>query len=172
MRLRIPVYLIIVLMLYGCVHQGKSGKNEQFQSDTIVKAIEKSSPFAPIVEKGIEELIQYSEKEVWGPDSTIVYGLVFYKEENKEFLGMSTFPFYMKDRIIGYTYYNGHMIVYDGDTIIGGKYVDLDKLEIFNGTLPGCIDYHDKPRGIYEIYGILYQIISPDSLLMVHKGMI
>lgn len=172
MKLKTLVYFAVALISYSCVNHRKSGNNEQIQSDTITMITDKPSPFSPMIEEAIGELIKYTENRERTSESKLVYGLMFYKENNNEFIGTFTEPFYVKNQIIGYTYFKDQIITYNGDTIIGSKYIDINKLELFNDTLPGFLDYDDMPPAIYEPFGILFQIISPDSLLMIHKGML
>lgn len=172
MKTRLFCYVVIVLLLYSCANRGGTtiDKQASVSTDSVESIVDEASPFTPIVEKAIEELIDYIEnEEIWEVD--LVYSIVFFKERNNVFIGTGADPFYLKDDIIGYTYFNDRMVVYYGDTIIGNSYIDVEKLKLYNDTLPGFLDYDDMPEAIYEPFGILYQIISSDSLLMIRKGM-
>jgi len=158
-------------MLYGCGNHGNSRKNEQVRYDTITKTIPKHSAFVPAIEKGISEVVQYIESKRNRSKEKLAYSLTFFRIKKNEFMGVFAMPFYVKNEMVGYTYYNERMVVYYGDTIVGNKYVDMSRLELFRDTVPGLINYDSGIVGIYDPYGISYQIITPDSLLMVHKGM-
>ena len=64
------------------------------------------------------------------------------------------------------------LCVYYGEENIGNKYVNKNMLLDYRDTLPGFLDYDKFPIGHYDSYGIEFQIVSSDSLLIVRKGML
>ena len=52
------------------------------------------------------------------------------------------------------------------------QYINASKLISYHDTLPGFRAYDEVPIGIYEPFGTLFQIINPDSLILIQKGML
>ncbi len=139
--------------------------------DTIVNTA--TSPFIGEIGRSVDKFIQYVEGMDLGiPLTKEAFTLYFYNKDGKTYVTMFVVPYYLKEKIKGYTYVNDYIFVYYGEENIGNKYVNKNMLLDYRDTLPGFLDYDKFPIGHYDSYGIEFQIVSSDSLLIVRKGML
>ena len=139
--------------------------------DTIANTA--TSPFIGEIGRGVDKFIQYVEGMDLGiPLTKEAFTLYFYNKDGKTYVTMFVVPYYLKEKIKGYTYVNDYIFVYYGEENIGNKYVNKNMLLDYRDTLPGFLDYDKFPIGHYDSYGIEFQIVSSDSLLIVRKGML
>ena len=161
--------LLVMILLFGCANKDKQSTLQSLplSSDTA------TSPFTGEVRRGVDEFIQYVERlDLGTPLTKKVFTLYFYNKDGKTYVTMFVLPYYMKEKIKGYMYVNDYTFVYYGEESVGDKYVKKNMLLEYQDTLPGFLDYDKFPIGHYEPYGIEFQIVNPDSLLVVRKGML
>lgn len=161
--------LLVMIFLFGCANKDKQSTLQSLplSSDTA------TSPFTGEVRRGVDEFIQYVESlDLGTPLTKKVFTLYFYNKDGKTYVTMFVVPYYMKEKIKGYMYVNDYTFVYYGEESIGDKYVKKNMLLEYQDTLPGFLDYDKFPIGHYEPYGIEFQIVNSDSLLVVRKGML
>ncbi len=163
------------MMLILCSCNNKDSQHRQqgmlLNKDTVTNM--STSPFVEVIERGVEEFIRYvAELELGTPLKEKVFALYFYNKDGDTYVMMFAAPYYMKEMIKGYTYIDGCTFVYYGEESVGDKYIDKNKLLPYHDTLPGFSDYDELPVGHYDSYGIEFQIVNSDSLLIVRKGML
>lgn len=172
MNNKLLLLTITILALCSCINNN-SHHQKQSTINTDTTANISTSPFVEGIDRRVGEFIQYiKELELGIPLTKEVFTLYFYNKDGNTYVTMFVLPYYMKEKIEAYTYVNDYTFAYYGEENIGDKYINKNMLLPYQDTLPGFLDYDKFPLGHYEPYGIEFQIINSDSLLMVRKGML
>ena len=131
-------------------------------------------------------------KGIWTPDTTVKgwclnrltmepytyyknkneFFYVFFEEENdKMFVFVGTDFFYRKNKIKGYAFVNGRLIVYNGnDSDRKQNLVDTTKLIQFVDTIPGFWSDDTDIHMDYEVLRREFVIHGKDSLTLTNLG--
>lgn len=175
-RLIILINILTVLIL-GCT---KSQRIQQVDlehdllshTDTIEQN-SYDSIFSKPIKLAINEYTNYIDSlNLRTPIEKRISILYFYSKSGKDYLLMSAEPYYTKKLIKGYIYIEKHMFVYYDKESIGDKYFNTSKLISYRDTLPGFRAYEDVPGSFCDAFGTIFQIINPDSLILIKKGML
>ena len=82
---------------------------------------------------------------------------------------ISTDFYYDADRIDGYTFFDGYLIVfYNAHSICSKDMLNINALTIFKDSIAGYKDYSQLNMD-YEIITKTYKIINKDSLIPIHR---
>lgn len=178
--MNIKIILIIafaIWIIFGCtnnqtVQKLNSSHTPSHQTETI-DLYDDDSIFNEPMRKAINEFIDYIKSLNFktAPEER-VYTFCFYSEKGKDYLMLSSEQYYIKELVKGYTYIGNFIFVYYGEEDTSKKYILTNKLTSYQDTLPGFHSYDDAPPGYYDPFGILFQILNPDSLILIRKGML
>lgn len=168
---------ILILSILGCTNNRKARQtdlddNLLSYADTI-KNNGYDSIFNEPMKQAINEFVEYIKNlKFSSPIEKKILGFYFYSEKGKDYFLMSFEPYYHKAHVEGYTYIGNYIFVFYGDEDVGSKYIDTRKLISYHDTLPGFRSFDDVPEKHYEPFGTIFQIINPDSLILIKKGML
>lgn len=168
---------LIVLLGIGCTNNRKAQQIDSnhdllSKNDTIVQNINESI-FNKSMKYAINEYLNYIDSlNFVTPIENTISVFYFYSESGNDYFLISNEPYYTKKLIKGYTYIGKNIFVYYGKENIGKKYINADNLTPYCDTLPGFRSYEDVPGSFCDAFGIIFQIINPDSIMLVKKGML
>lgn len=178
MKILITTFTIIfaVLINLGCTNNQRKQEailkqNKSLLSDTI-NQFSSDSIFNRPIKVAINEYIKYIDSlNLKSPIEDLISVLYFYSKSNEEYLLMTAEPYYTKEYIKGYTYIGKCIFVYYGMEDIAQKYINTSKFIPYRDTIPRFRAYEDVSGSYCDAFGTIYQIMCPDSLVLVKKGM-
>lgn len=85
---------------------------------------------------------------------------------------MTAEPYYTKEYIKGYTYIGKCIFVYYDMEDIAQKYINTSKFIPYRDTIPRFRAYEDVSGSYCDAFGTIYQIIRPDSFVLVKKDLL
>jgi hypothetical protein len=169
--------ILIILICPGCTNNRKIQQtgleNNLISYSDTMEQNDYHTIFNESMKRAINEFIIYiKDKKYTSSIEEKVLSFYFYSEAGKDYFLMIAEPYYERKLIKGYTYIGNYVFVYYGEEGIGNQYINASKLISYHDTLPGFRAYDEVPIGIYEPFGTLFQIINPDSLILIQKGML
>jgi len=169
--IRIFIFLgcVIFLGITCCTNKSSNKENN----------IIERSPFAPVLEKEIENFIDFNSKSKSSKayiTNKKLYHIFFYNEKDDCYISISTDYFFNKNDIKGYTFIKGDLIVYYVyypsccDSIL----INKDNFIQYKDSIPGYKDYSQlniETIFNYEPMKRVFKIINRDSLKLTWEGL-
>lgn len=126
------------------------------QEDTI-----RSTPFNPALESIIKDFISFAPEGKIAKTHRTFYILFFYEEENSCYAAITTSLSFDEEKIKGYIFMDGKLIIYYGDfsNRCSDLFINKTNLLQFNDSIPGYMNssqskiiiFHEPVRRIYKI---------------------
>ena len=149
--------LLAISCCYGCKHDNRPHESNRG-----------SVAFAPVLKDKIEEFIFYNDSIRSYPSKNEFFYVSFWEREDKMLVFVGTDFFYQKDKIKGYAYMNGRLVVYNGNPTKREQHlVDTTKLIQFVDSIPNYWSDDDNIGMDYEVLRREFVIYGKDSLSWV-----
>lgn len=130
-----------------------------------------SEAFAFVLRDRIEDFISYVDSISPYKNKNEFFYVFFEEENDKMFVFVGTDFFYRKNKIKGYAFVNGRLIVYNGNDSDRKQYlVDTTKLIQFVDTIPGFWSDDTDIHMDYEVLRREFVIYGKDSLTLTNLG--
>lgn len=171
---KIILILILLILNAGCIPKKKQTlMNVEKMEEIVTVQEEQLSPFSDSMEKIIEEFEDYISYLDSFSKEEILFIIEFYQIKDECFFYIAEFPFFYKNRILGYTVINGRTIVINRiDEGCIGNLIDLERLTLFKGVVPNFHEYGEVNPVNYDSIGMRVKVISHNNVEIIFKGMV